>query len=243
MYKKTRKRTVVAVWCALLFCVGTASFSQEAASVTDASSPVPEASISLSADQSTILLSQNAPAPEMRSPSGVGLFLRMVIVLAIVVALIYAVMRFMRKTTSLPETDDPFLRRVASLSLGAGKSVQVVTLLDHAYLVGTSDAGINLIGEIADKELVDSMNLYADKNSQTKKPRSFSDVLELFMPMAGRGQAAGSGGNAGGGAGTEAAGGENASGARAGSAESGSAGAASAISRLRSRFNGDEANE
>jgi flagellar protein FliO/FliZ len=38
------------------------------------------------------------------------------------------------------------------------------------------------VGEISDKELVDSMNLYADKNDNTKRPRSFSDILSIFMP-------------------------------------------------------------
>lgn len=152
-----------------------------------------QSTLSLSTDQSTIMLPAPVQPTGQGAPSAVWLFIRMVLVLALVVALMYAVLRFMRKGTAATDTDDPFLRRVAGLSLGQGKSVQVVTLLDHAYLVGISDSAINLIGEVHDKELVDSMNLYADKNTATKKPRSFSDVLELFMPMAGRGGESGAG--------------------------------------------------
>ncbi|MCR5724583.1 MAG: flagellar biosynthetic protein FliO [Treponema sp.] len=150
-----------------------------------------QTALSFSTDQSTILLPQSQAVEQAKSPSSVWLFVRMVFVLALVVALIYGVLRFMRKTQTVSDTDDPFLRRVASLSLGQGKSVQVVTLLDHAYIVGVSDSGVQPIGEVTDKELVDSMNLFADKNSQTKKPRNFSDVLELFMPMSGRGSPSG----------------------------------------------------
>ena len=100
------------------------------------------------------------------------LFLRMIIVLGIVVACIYAVMWFMKKSIRGDSAaDDPFLRKVSSVDLAVGKSVQVVTLLDHAYIVGVSD-----------KELVDAMNLYADEHQNVKKPRTFSDILDIFMP-------------------------------------------------------------
>ena len=111
------------------------------------------------------------------------LFLRMIIVLGIVVACIYAVMWFMKKSIRGDSAaDDPFLRKVSSVDLAVGKSVQVVTLLDHAYIVGVSDNSVNLIGEVSDKELVDAMNLYADEHQNVKKPRTFSDILDIFMP-------------------------------------------------------------
>ena len=56
-----------------------------------------------------------------------------------------------------------------------------MTILDHAYIVGVSDNSVNLLGEITDKEIVDSMNLLSDRNNRTKKPMSFSDVLDLFV--------------------------------------------------------------
>jgi len=34
------------------------------------------------------------------------------------------------------------------------------------------------------------MNLYADKNENTKKPRNFADILDLFMPGGPRNQKA-----------------------------------------------------
>ena len=117
-----------------------------------------------------------------QSPSTFGLFVRMVFALLVVLALAYVAVRFLKRSTKLSDSDDPFLRHVSHLSLSASRSVDVVTILDHAYILGVSDNAVNLIGHIDDKELVDSMNLYADKNDSKKRPRSFDDILEIFIP-------------------------------------------------------------
>ena len=109
-------------------------------------------------------------------------FLRMILVLIFIVICMYAVIRFMKNGLEKPESDDPFLRKVSSVSLTPGKTVQVVTLLDKAYLIGVSDSSVNLIGEVQDKELIDAMNLYADKNNSSNRPKNFNDILALFMP-------------------------------------------------------------
>lgn len=135
--------------------------------------------------ENSLTFNQSAGIPQERT-SRFGtffLFLRMIIVLALVVACIYGVMWFMKKSMRVESnTDDPFLRKVSSVDLAVGKSVQVVTLLDHAYIVGVADNSVSLIGTVDDKELVDAMNLYADEHQNVKKPRSFSDILDIFMP-------------------------------------------------------------
>ena len=116
------------------------------------------------------------------SPSTFSLFVRMVFALAVVLGVAYLAMRLLKRGSKLSNSDDPFLRHVSHLALSASRSVDVVTILDHAYILGVSDNAVNLVGEITDKELVNSMNLYADKNDNTKRPRSFSDILNIFMP-------------------------------------------------------------
>lgn len=136
-------------------------------------------------DESSILLSSSDGnnIGKSSSFSTFWLFLRMILVLAIVVICIYAVVWFMKKSVKTEnDEDDPFLRKVSSVSLAPGKSVQIVTLVDKGFVVGVSDDSVNLISEINDKELIDAMNLYSDKKKQTQKPRSFADVLEIFMP-------------------------------------------------------------
>ena len=120
---------------------------------------------------------------QVKRPNTFLMFLRMILVLAIVVACIYLVMNFMKKSvTGDSDTDDVYLRKVAQLTLSPGKTVQVVTLLDKGYMLGVSDSSVNLITEITDKELVDAMNLSADKAEKSRKARNFGEVLEMFMP-------------------------------------------------------------
>ena len=94
----------------------------------------------------------------------------MVIVLIVVVLLIYAFFWFVkRKTNNNLKTDDDYLRRVAYLNIAPGKTVEVITLIDKAYLIGVTEDNISLLGEIDDKELITAMNLNSDKKSNIKK--------------------------------------------------------------------------
>lgn len=168
---------VVFALCAPLFSQD-ASQNQGAA-VTAASD------ITLSTDESTIVFDTTAPAAVPNaadSPSALWLFVRAVLVLFVVVALIYGALFLLKRARQPSAENDPFLRKVSQVTLSPGKSVQIVTLFNHAYLIGVTDNAVNLIGEITDQELVDSMNLYADQNAGETRPRTFSDILNIFMP-------------------------------------------------------------
>ena len=114
---------------------------------------------------------------------GIGIFVRMILVLGIIIAAIYFLFKFMRKSMGVEPAleDDVFLRKVSFISLGEGKSVQIVSLWNKAFILGVSDNSISLIKEINDKDLIDAMNRYADMNNNAKKPRSFEEILQLFM--------------------------------------------------------------
>ena len=115
---------------------------------------------------------------------GIGAFIRMLLVLALVVVAIYFVFRFIKKSSSAGDgqspDDDVFLRKVSRVGLGAGQSVQIVSLWDRAFVLGVSDSSVSLIKEIDDKEMVDAMNRFADMNSTVKKPRTFEEILNIF---------------------------------------------------------------
>lgn len=162
--------------CLSAFCAESAEQNKTSSSNTD---------ITLTTDQSQVALpaeSAGSSSYNQKQPSTVWLFVRMILVLAIVIACIYAIVYLMKRGMRPGAENDPFLRKVSSITLSPGKSVQIVTIIDHAYVIGVTDNAINLIGTVDDKELIDSMNLYADKNAHTKKPRSFADVLDIFMP-------------------------------------------------------------
>ena len=118
----------------------------------------------------------------LKQPSTAWTFIKMILFLCLVVAAIYAVMWFFKKKVNNTKSDDNFLRRVSSLNIGPGKSVEIVTLLDNAYILGVTDSNINVIDQIEDKELIEALNLNFDKNQNVKKPMNFADVLDIFMP-------------------------------------------------------------
>lgn len=118
------------------------------------------------------------------------LFIRMILVLALVIAIILVMSRIIKKRTKGPGKEDEFLRDVASIAVGPNKSVHVVTLIDKAYLIGVSDNSVNLISQVEDDELINAMNVYADTHTGQKRMMSFEDVLGLFTQKSSRKSAA-----------------------------------------------------
>lgn len=125
-------------------------------------------------------------SPESDSPGSVWVLLRIVLVLVIVCAGIYGVVYLLKKSSGTSAANDPYIRVVAQLPLAPGKSVQILTVGSQAFLVGLSESGIQNIAEITDRELVDAMNLEADRNPREPVP-PFSALLSRFMPKAGSG--------------------------------------------------------
>lgn len=161
-------------------------YSQANSASTDFSD---ENSISISTtvqndqEQKYKINSEDSEETRKSNPFSLGSLVSMILVLALIIAVIYFVMNFFKKSINgNGKKDDPYLRKVAHLNLGPGKSVQVVTILDNCYVLGVSDSGINLISELDDKELVSAMNVSADKAAKTSKAKNFAEVLEMFLP-------------------------------------------------------------
>mgnify|MGYP002624693542 CR=1 FL=1 len=188
MTKKSRAKALRRsfVFCVLLFLFQNSIYPQnssdvQSGQVSENSSGSFLSSSEKNTDSEWNWNSQNVTQNQTATSSFV-LFIKMVFALLVVLVLVYFVLRILRHGSKIAKSDDPFLRHVSHLQLASNRSVDVVTLLDHAYLLGISDNSVNLIGQVEDKELVNSMNLYADKNDNTKRPRSFSDILSIFMP-------------------------------------------------------------
>lgn len=163
----------------MLLCI-TAVFSlysQNTVSKTETENTITEESIVLT-DEVT---ADSQPASSYKGSSTIGMFIRMIIVLIIVVGLIYGVLWFIKKKTNVIKTDDEYLRRAAYINIAPGKTVEVITLIDKAYLIGVTEDNITMLGEIHDDELIKAMNLSADKKNNTKKPATFADVLDMFL--------------------------------------------------------------
>ncbi len=138
-----------------------------------------------SIDETTLLIASDEPsevASEVAQESTLWLFIRMIIVLALVTAAIYGVVTLLRRGINPAQQQDAYLRSVAQVNLGTGKTAQVITLGEQAFLIGVSENSVTLISEITDKELIDSMNINAEKQP-SGKPRDFASLLNKFLPL------------------------------------------------------------
>ena len=169
-YKKLL--AAVIIFMAAIFALNSQSNS------TQSSTSLSEESIVLTDDT---LTDGTSSTQTYKGPSTVGMFVRMIVVLIIVVGLIYGVLWFIKKKTNVVKTDDEYLRRAAYINIAPGKTIEVITLIDKAYLIGVTEDNITMLGEIQDDELIKAMNLTADKKNNTKKPTTFADVLDMFL--------------------------------------------------------------
>ena len=167
----------------ILFSISISVFAQnsgaQAAASDNAVSSEAQITLNLADDNNA---ESNLSVTGGQKQSAVWPFIKMFLILAVLVAAIYGVIYFIKRNVNKTVDEDQYLRRVAFLNLAPGKSVEVITLLEHAYIVGVSDAGINLISEVDDKELVEAMNLNSDKNRKVTKPKNFREELERIFP-------------------------------------------------------------
>lgn len=168
-----------------------AAGSDSSAQAVTASSSMDESSMHLDSVQPSSGNTQNSSDSEREyslndtgtTYTGIGAFIKMVLVLGVFVVAIMLLFKFIKKQNApAADEDNPFVRKVFQLTLSPGKTVQIVTLVDNAYVLGVSDSNVNLIEKITDREMVNALNLYADKNSVQAKPKSFAELLDIFMP-------------------------------------------------------------
>ena len=173
------KKIIVAtiLFFASVFCIYSQNNQSEK---TQDNQSVVESQISLNFDDAAGTDSNNLTTQNKR-PSTVLTFVRMIVALIIVVVLIYGVLWFVKKKTNVVKTDDEYLRRAAYINIAPGKTIEVITLIDKAYLIGVTEDSITMLGEIDDDELIKAMNLTADKKTNIKKATSFSEVLDMFL--------------------------------------------------------------
>jgi flagellar protein FliO/FliZ len=185
VFKLDRKKLIAV----MLLCM-TAIFSlysQNNSSENQA--PLTEESIVIADDAVS-----NAANPQnnYKGPSTLGTFIRMIVVLILVIAIIYGVFWFIKKKTNIVKTDDDYLRRAAYINIAPGKTIEVITLVDKAYVIGVTEDGITLLGELDSKaddktaQMINAMNLRADQTQNTKKPLNFNDVMDMFLAKKGK---------------------------------------------------------
>ncbi len=96
---------------------------------------------------------------ELAAPGGLGTFVETIIVLALFIAGIYGVFRFVQRKRNLGETGEDAIRVLANRSAGGNRAVQVIEVGRRVFVIGVGDSAINLIAEIEDEETLESLRL------------------------------------------------------------------------------------
>jgi flagellar protein FliO/FliZ len=142
-------------------------------------------------DETTLSLGDAGAATRAASSAAgsntLSYFLRMILVLALVLAAIYGVYRLMKGFARTKVSDDSAIRVLATTALGQGKALHVVSLGSKAYLIGATDAAVSLVAELEDKDFVDALALQASMAPSPKKGAgaNFGELLAGLMRPSG----------------------------------------------------------
>lgn len=103
-------------------------------------------------------------------------YVRMILVLACVVGVIYLIFFLMKKGMKkrLPQND--VIKILSSYNLPGNSLLFLVEVGTNIFFVSSGDGKVNLISEIRDKESLDTIRLEAARASAEKK-QSFSETL------------------------------------------------------------------
>jgi len=157
------------------------------AAVADATEPAAAPAIT---DETLLGFGDDAGATAVNLPSTslVPYLLRMILVLALVLAAIYGLYALLKRRGGRTPAEDPFVRVLGSVSLSPGRFAQVVAVGSRAWLVGVGEGGISLLAELDDRELIEAMVKRAEENPQPAKA-DFATILAAMLPGS-RGDAA-----------------------------------------------------
>jgi len=138
------------------------SFAQDAPATADRP---PENELLLNTDQGN---TADNPTLEDNPMPGVGFgdFLRVIIVLAIVIALIYAFVWMLKKFTGSKAEGAGAIHLYSTQPLKGDASLHLVEAGKRIFLIGSSGNSVNLISEIDDKESMDEIRLNASMTPQ-----------------------------------------------------------------------------
>ncbi len=135
-------------------------------------------------DESTLLLGGNTVGQSGSavsvSPFGIWDLLRMILVLAAVIGVVYGVFYLLKRGSKGRFVQTDAIRVLGSQSLPGGRSMYLVEVGSQVFLIGAGSDALNLIAEITDKETVDAIILRGGETSVGTK-RSFAELINGIL--------------------------------------------------------------
>ena len=114
---------------------------------------------------------------DIQPPSSIWSFISLILTLALVAAAIYGIVYFIKRSSRGKTAHDPFLKVLASAQLSVNRSIHVVNLGEQAWLVGSAESGVHLIGEIQDKDIINTLLLQDSKKNTGGLSGNFKGLL------------------------------------------------------------------
>ena len=147
----------------------------------------PEVEARRPAEESLLILDmgEEAEAGETEEVQGGPLvsswdFLRMVLILAAVVGVIYLIFWMLKRglRRQLPQND--LIRLLGTRNLSGNRALHLVEMGKQVFLVGSAEGSISLISEIRDRETLDSIALERSQ-MQNRPPQGFAQFFQSFL--------------------------------------------------------------
>ena len=157
----------------------------------------PDAPPSRPAEESLLILDAGEEADETGEVQGGPLvsswdFLRMVLILAAVVGVIYLIFWLLKRgfRRQLPQND--LIRLLGTRSLSGNRALHLVEMGKQVFLVGSAEGSISLISEIRDRETLDTIALERSQ-MQNRTSQGFAQFFQSIL-KSGRNQGSSVGG-------------------------------------------------
>jgi flagellar protein FliO/FliZ len=137
--------------------------------------------------EESLVLPDAPEAPAAAGPTGPLVstwdFVRMLLILAAVVGVIYLLFHLLKRgfRRQLPQND--LIRVLGSRSLSGNRALHLVAMGRSVFLVGAAESGISLIAEIKDQETLDQIRL---ESSQMLPPQGFAQFFQSLWKGGGK---------------------------------------------------------
>jgi flagellar protein FliO/FliZ len=106
-------------------------------------------------------------------------FVRMLIILAAVVGVIYLIFHFLKRGLRRQLPDTEIIKLLGTRNLAGNRSLHVVELGKSVFLLGAAEGGITLISEVKDQETLDTLRL---ERSRTLVPaQGFGQFFQSIL--------------------------------------------------------------
>ncbi|HET6485399.1 MAG TPA: flagellar biosynthetic protein FliO [Spirochaetia bacterium] len=181
----------------MFLALGAPSWAQAKATAASGGSPAAPASPAASAKpgSSQQINESDLTLPDSGAPAAGGAaapassggvstwdFVRMLLILAAVVGVIYLLFWLLRRGAGRRIQENSLIRVLGSRNLAGNRSLHLVEVGKSVFLVGAADGGVDLISEIKDQESLDAVHLSAAEERPSAR-RTFQQTLgEIFRP-------------------------------------------------------------